>query len=114
MEYLLYNAVKALREALERNSLSEDDGMSARLQAFRIDQSSVMQFAEDTGIVDNANLSPTQTVYDLYAEYCKRNGYKLFTKANFITEFCDEYGFEVKNTTRAGESQCRRFVRKKS
>ena len=53
-------------------------------------------------------------VYDLYAEYCKRNGYKLFTKANFITEFCEEYGFEVKNTTRGGEGQCRRFVRKKS
>lgn len=114
MEYLLYNGVKALRDALERNSLSEDDGMTARLQAFRLEQSSVMQFVEDSNILSNVNFAPTQTVYDLYAEYCKRNGYKLFTKSNFLSEFCDEYGFEIKNTTRGGEGQCRRFVKKKS
>jgi putative DNA primase/helicase len=112
MQYLLYNAVKELRNALENNRLSEDSGMIKRLNDFKNEQSSVLQFSEDTGISTTANMSPVQTVYDLYVEYCKRSGFKSLSKPNFSSEFCDEYGYEVKNTTKGGKDQCRRFVKK--
>lgn len=110
MEYFLYNAVKNLRTALDNNTLTESSAMFKRLEKFKLEQSSVLMFAHDTGISATADHAAIQAVYDLYVDYCKRSGCKAMNKINFTSEFCDEFHFEVKNTTRDGRDQCRRFV----
>lgn len=112
MEYFLYNAVKHLRMALEKNALTETSSITKRLETFKVQQSSVLMFAQDTAIQSSSNLASVQTVYDLYVDYCKRNGYKALNRLNFASEFCDEFNYEIKNTTKDGKEQCRRFVTK--
>lgn len=110
MEYLLYKSIQALLNALENNKLSEDETMIKELERFKIEQSSVLSFIEDTAMdTSNLNLAPTQTVYEIYRDYCERNGYKALNRLNFCNEVCDNLHLVVTNTTKNGEKQCRRF-----
>ena len=111
MEYLLYKSIMALQTALKNNKLSETNQMMERLAMFREEQSSTIMFLKDNDIKPtNINLTPVQTLYDLYKDYCDRNGYKALNRLNFETETCEAIDCKTTRTTKSGENLCKRFV----
>ena len=111
MEYLLYKSIMALQIALKNNKLSETNQMMERLAMFREEQSSTIMFLKDNDIKPtNINLTPVQTLYDLYKDYCDRNGYKALNRLNFETETCEAIDCKTTRTTKSGENLCKRFV----
>ena len=80
----------ALQTALKNNKLSETNQMMERLAIFREEQSSTIMFLNDNDIKPtNIDLTPVQTLYDLYKDYCIRNGYKPLNRLNFENETCE-------------------------
>lgn len=111
-EYLLFNAIKAIRGAIMNNSFTETEETKRHLTLFRTEQSSVLMFIEDYGLSQKTCRNEVVTdMYNKYKYYCENEaGFKPLNKINFKREFADELDLDIKNTTFNGENQQWRFV----
>lgn len=111
-EYLLFKAIDAVRDAINRGELSKPASSMENLEKFRKSQSSVLTF------LDYHEYTPKKLDYrvvtEVYAEYkqfANDEGYKPVRSSNFAREVCDEFRMIIKNTTLHGENQQRRFIK---
>lgn len=111
-EYLLYKSIMAVRDAINRNSLSTYGKAEANLEMYRMSQSSILLFLNDNSYNKNSMyLKSVAEAYLEYVQYCEDYGYKRpCNRINFQNDVCAELKMHVKCTTVNGENQQRRFV----
>lgn len=109
-EYLLYKAISAIRECLNRGSFTRCLASEVNLEKFRTDQSSALTFLYDMNLSrEKVNMRATRELFEEYKEYCHDCGYIPMNRRNFQNEVAEEYKLRIVCTTKDGVNQQWRF-----
>lgn len=111
-EYLLYNAIQHIRNALKKNEFTIPQDSSDALDAFKVKQSSVLSFLQEYKY--DANIlhgRPAREVYAEYKEYAVDSGQRPMVKRSFYEDIQTELKMTYRNTTLNGDNQCWRFMK---
>lgn len=99
-EYLLSKSISAIKEAIKRGKLTDYEGMEAKMERYRREQSAVLTYIYDMKIDrDSLIKKPCMAVYKEFEQYCRDVGMKPCKKTNFDAEICKELKMSKKNTT---------------
>lgn len=99
-EYLLSKSISAIKEAIKRGKLTDYEGMEAKMERYRREQSAVLTYIYDMKIdKDSLMKKPCMVVYKEFEQYCHDVGMKPCKKTNFDAEICKELKMSKKNTT---------------
>lgn len=111
MEYLVSTAIRYVKEAIARGSLTSCLSSELALEKYRKEQSSVLCYLEDYGYTaENLNKKGCTRVYDEYRSYCEQFGYLPYKKSRFDAELCYQLTLDKKKTTSPGEENAWRYV----
>ena len=107
MEYMIVKALKYVREALMRNSLTELEESNIFLEDYLTDQSSFLSFIKDEVITSESIDGKTvKELYQDFVDYCKDSGRKgILGRNTFNSEMENKLKVRRRNTTYKGDGK---------
>lgn len=92
LEYLMFIALSAIRDALRRGELTQSYVVDKNLDAYKKTQSSLSEFIDDNEITKEYLLGKsTSEIYAEYSHYCSENGMKPLGKHYLVADLCGLY-----------------------
>lgn len=100
MSYLLNLALKGVKRLLKRGAFTEPQSVKALLESYRVDNSTILTWLDDTGKGDEMDYflqTPDREIYLHYCDWCKLNGVtKPSGAVSFYRDLAKHFDFEQK------------------
>jgi len=106
IEAAIVRGIWGLKRVIQQRRPTDNDESRRMVRSIQVDNSSILQWIEDDGIMRDDLLETTVAyAYGLYEQWCKNSGIKnKFAKWQFSKDMCNSFKFRVKNTTRENKS----------
>ena len=113
MQYLLMQAIKAVRAALARGKLSDCLSSKLALEKYQREQSSVLTYIDEYGYTpERYDKRECAVMYEEYKNFCQQYGFMAYKKSKFDNEICLTFNMDKKKTTNFdGNVQWRYVIR---
>lgn len=106
IEAAIVRGVWGLKRVIQQRRPTDNDESKRMVKSIQVDNSSILQWIEDEGIMRNQVIETSVAyAYGLYEQWCKNSGIKnKFAKWQFSKDMCSYFKFRIKNTSREGKS----------
>ena len=91
--------IEGLERLLEQGRFTQSQIVDKELKKYRTESNSILSFIDEEGFMPSSiSKMPIDTFYELYREYCLKNGFHSYTKRNFNTQLRNA-GFIIERST---------------
>lgn len=95
----VFNMVlEGMKRLLDQKDFSQSEIIEDELKKYRRESSSILSFLDDENFVKSNEKTPCEGFYNLYKEYCLRNGFSPFSMRKFNAQLRN-IGFVIERST---------------